>query len=214
MVKLRCLIFLALQLNFEEITAEIKFALMSPVVTPFGEWNSWQECDQGTFVTNFDVFSFKRPRKLNPKLEDDMGLISIVLECSAPAGTSGSDKSNFIFTEVGGVLNNVNYTKPVENGDIRVEVNVTYSYPFRTGCAGVIIGAAYMTQPEQIAVDNIAVSNVRFYCSELLDNTPQYVEGYGRYAGEWSESLQCRTKQGICGIQTLAESIYEDGELK
>jgi len=197
--------------GFFELVANQGLNLISSVVTPFGDWNNWQDCAVNTFVTSLDVRAVSRPRKLNPKFTDDLGLISMALECSQHE--NGSKKfAKLIYTEVGGVFNTVkNGTLVIgSDGDIRIEEDVVYTYPFVTSCEEVAIGAQFMIQSEQVAIDNTAVTNLRIFCSELKDSTPDYIEAYGTYSGDWDSVLHCNKRQAICGIQTLAQSIYDD----
>lgn len=76
------------------------------------------------------------------------------------------------------------------------------SSTFRTVCDGLAIGFQLMSDSPQIALDNTGANNIRLYCSGLRSSMTQYVEAYGEYVGEWTDTQYCKNKQALCGIQS------------
>lgn len=177
----------------------------TPIVTTFGDWQDWEYCPEGSYVTAMDLTTeeLATPRGV----KDKTGIISAVFQCSFPATANIAE--GFIFSNVKGVRNSVVNSSSLERNKITCEgdCEVVYRLPLRASCEGIVIGVEVMNYEKQLALDNTGASNLRVYCSEMAEEEVGYVEGYGIYDGDWTSPVSCGARKGICGMQTLSQDL-------
>jgi len=166
--------------------AEEDVVIVSPEVTPFGDWGKWENCSQGKFVTAFQL-------KVEGKhsVVDDTGLNGVRFYCGRPVTTV--DEHNNSTTSWENVTSSVGpfgrwgsvHTCPTHAVGFDLEVQ----------------------QPQGHYKDDVGAINMKLVCGD-----GSQIEGYSNNGNDhlfpnvtYTGVQRCPTGYGLCGIRTRVE---------